>query len=522
MTRRLWIPVLLALFFLSVSDCASQNQVPDRQPAVAGQFYPGDKAELDQMLNSLFAQAVPHAGGKNVLAIIAPHAGYVFSGGVAASSYNQIDPTREYETVFILGPSHYVGFEGASVYPGGSFVTPLGKVKVNNRIANDLLKQNELFSSRADAHAKEHSVEVQIPFLQHILKKDFSIVPIVLGSDSREVCRRIADALRPYMNQKNLFVISTDFSHYPSYDDAETVDHLTAGAVLSNNPETLVRTLERNAVRGMPNLVTSMCGSACVTTLLEMTRGNSHIRLDSVQYRNSGDSEVGGKGQVVGYWAITVSTTAGMGMLQPSLGGKPVPKFPEPVQKKEFALTQKDREKLLNIARATVEAQVRGQTVPVIDTASLPPELKEHCGAFVTLNEQKELRGCIGRFGDAEPLYQVVQEMAVAAATEDYRFTPVQTPELDRIDIEISVLTPMRKISSIDEIQMGKHGIYLRKGKHAGTFLPQVAAETGWTKEEFLGHCARDKAFIGWDGWKDAEIFVYEALVFGEHERIAK
>jgi len=289
MNRRFCTSLLLMLFLLGLSNCTSQNQVPDRQPAVADQFYPGDRAELEKMLTSLFSKAVPRVGGRNVLAIITPHAGYVFSGGVAASSFNQIDPNKAYENIFILGPSHHVGFEGASVYPGGSFVTPLGPVKVNARTAEELLKQSEVFTYRADAHAKEHSVETEIPFLQHIMKKSFTIVPIVIGSESREVCARIADALRPYLNPKNLFVISTDFSHYPSYEDARTVDHLTANAVLSNSSETLLRTLDRNASRGTPNLVTSMCGWTCVLTLLEMTQNNAHIRLDSVEYRNSGD-----------------------------------------------------------------------------------------------------------------------------------------------------------------------------------------------------------------------------------------
>jgi len=128
------------------------------------------------------------------------------------------------------------------------------------------------------------------------------------------------------------------------------------------------------------------------------------------------------------------------------------------------------------------------------------------------------LRGCIGRFEPDEPLYRVVQEMAIAAATEDYRFPPVTPQELGELDIEISVLTPLRKISSIDEIQLGRHGIYIKKGGRAGTFLPQVATETGWSKEEFLGYCARDKAGLGWNGWKDADIYVYEALVFSEQE----
>jgi AmmeMemoRadiSam system protein B/AmmeMemoRadiSam system protein A len=518
MKTRFWASLLLLLFLAGVSDCRSQNQFPDRQPAVAGQFYPGDKTELDQMLASLFAQAVPRMEGRNVLAIITPHAGYVFSGGVAASSFNQIDPTKEYENIFIIGPSHYVGFEGASVYPGGHFLTPLGPVKVNEKTAKDLLKQSEIFSSRTDAQAREHSVEVEIPFLQHIMKKSFTIVPIVIGSDSREVCARIADVLRPYLNPNNLFVISTDFSHYPPYDDAERVDRLTASAVLSNSPEKLLRTLNRNATLGIPNLATSMCGWAGVLTLLEMTHGDAHIRIDTVEYRNSGDSEVGGKGQVVGYWAIAVSTPRAMGSLSVPLGGKPVPEPSMGEAKSDFTLTPEEKKELLKIARAAVVQNVTSGTLPIVDTASLPATLKIPCGAFVTLNENNELRGCIGRFGAAEPLYKVVQEMAAAASTEDPRFNPVQPSELDRLSIEISVLSPMRKISSIDEIQLGKHGIYIRKGNRSGTFLPQVATETGWNKEEFLGHCAQDKAGIGWNGWKDAEVYVYEALVFSEHD----
>ena len=114
------------------------------------------------------------------------------------------------------------------------------------------------------------------------------------------------------------------------------------------------------------------------------------------------------------------------------------------------------------------------------------------------------------------PLYRLISDLVISSAARDYRFNPVANNEIPLIDIEISVLTPMRKIDSIDEIELGRHGIYIRKNMQTGTFLPQVAATTGWTKEEFLGHCAQDKALIGWDGWKNAEIFIYETLTFSE------
>ena len=140
--------------------------------------------------------------------------------------------------------------------------------------------------------------------------------------------------------------------------------------------------------------------------------------------------------------------------------------------------------------------------------------LLQKCGAFVSLHKHGRLRGCIGHFGEDVPLHEIVARMARAAAFEDPRFMPVGREELADIDIEISVLTPMRRINSLDEFQLHRHGIYIRKGYRSGTFLPQVADEVDWTKEEFVGHCSQDKAGIGWDGWRDAELYVYEAIIF--------
>ena len=455
--------------------------------------------ELNAALKQLFQNAVPSKNIQNVIAIISPHAGYVFSGEVAASAFKQIDPAKEYENIFILGSSHYIAFEGASVYSQGNFITPLGTVKVNTDLANRLIKDNSVFSNRLDAHSREHSVEVQIPFLQYRLKKDFKIIPIVLGTQAPETCQRIAEALWPYLNKKNLFVISSDFSHYPSYMDAKNIDKATADAILTNSPENLIRSMANYEQKGISNLATCLCGWTSVLTLLYMTEGNADIALTHIQYKNSGDTEYGDKNRVVGYNAIAIS-------------------LHEKKEQVEFNLTVKDKKDLLAIARNTVEHFVRNHSKPEIDEKNLSSMLKINCGAFVTLKKHGDLRGCIGRFDASEPLYKVVQEMAIASSTQDSRFSPVEPNEIRELEIEISVLTPMRRISSIDEFELGKHGIYMRKGYRSGTFLPQVASETGWTKEEFLGHCAQDKAGIGWNGWKDAELFVYEALVFGEEK----
>ena len=489
--------LLLLLLLLSVSVCNSQNRSEDRQPAVAGQFYPGRPDELMRTLDNLFSKAVARKDLPNVVAIIVPHAGYVYSGEVAASGFNQIDPDRTYDNVFILGPSHHVGFEGAAVYCSGNFVTPLGTVEVNRGLGEELIKKCTMFTRRTDAHAYEHSIEVEIPFLQYRLKKHFRIVPIVLGANRPETCRKIGEALRDFLNEKNLFVISTDFSHYPKYDDAVTVDKATAEAIMSNVPDNLINTLARYDRSGIPNLATCLCGVSGVLTLLYMTSPGADITYRPIQYKNSGDVPVGDKKHVVGYYAIAITKQAKPG-------------------KASFELDTKEKTALLAIARHTVEHYIRTRSVPELNPVTLSSALKAPCGAFVTLNKRGVLRGCVGRFDASEPLYKVVQEMAVASATQDYRFKPVEEGEVKDLEIEISVLTPMRKISSIDEFQLGKHGIYIRKGGRSGTFLPQVAQETGWTKEEFLGHCAQDKAGIGWDGWKDADLYVYEALVFGE------
>ncbi len=498
MKKILFAPFIMAALVFVSASCSSQNRGIDRQPAVAGQFYPAGKNELRNTLVELFSRAVPNRGLKNVVAVIAPHAGYVYSGVVAASSFNQIDPARKYDNIFVLGPSHHVGFEGASVYADGDYLTPLGPVKVNRTLAEELIRKDNVFSPRTDAQEQEHSVEVEMPFLQYILKNKFTVVPIVVGAFRPETCARIADVLRPYFNERNLFVISTDFSHYPPYRDAIGIDKTTADAVASNSVSTLISAVQENGRKGVPNLATSMCGISCVLSLLYMTQGNPQVSIDEIQYMNSGD--VGGeKDRVVGYYALAVS-------------------LQDPPQKSGFFLDPASRKELLAIARNILHRYLDGRGTPELDPASLPAAIRTNAGAFVTLNEHNRLRGCIGRFDASEPLYKTVEEMAVAAATQDYRFPSVGPNELNDIEIEISVLSPMRKISSIDEIEMGRHGIYIRKGSRSGTFLPQVAAETGWTKEEFLGHCAQDKAGIGWNGWKDADIFVYEALVFGEHE----
>jgi MEMO1 family protein len=489
--------VFIIIFFILDSSCHSQT----REASVAGQFYPGSPSELKKELQQLFTVKNDVQPEGKVLAVISPHAGYVFSGPVAAESFEQIDRDGQFENIFLVGSSHRIAFDGASIYTLGDFRTPLGTVPVNLDLARELCRKFAVFSTRTDAQMNEHCLEVQLPFLQYWLHKPFRIIPIVLGTQNASTCRKIAEVLRPYFNQSNLFVFSTDFSHYPGYADAQNADHKTAEAILTNKPAQLLKAMQTNQESGIQGLATSLCGWTSILTLLYITEEMTGISYKLVDYRNSGDAAVGDKSRVVGYCAIGVYS-AGNNSSQ--------------TEKNAYQIPDEDRTTLLKLARETILSYVSTGKIPVIETDKLSPVLKIPAGAFVSLYKNNELRGCIGRFDPDQPLYKVVQDMAVASSTRDTRFNPVESGELANIKIEISVLTPLKKIKSPDEIILGKHGIYMKKGYNSGTFLPQVAKSTGWTKEEFLGHCSRDKAGMGWDGWKTAELYTYEAIVFKE------
>jgi AmmeMemoRadiSam system protein A len=318
----------------------------------------------------------------------------------------------------------------------------------------------------------------------------------------------IASGLRPWFNDRNLFVISSDFSHYPSYYEAKRVDKMTSDAILTGDPDLFLKTVRSVEASGIDNLATAMCGWTAGLVLLYLTEEEEGLTFRNVEYTNSGDSPHGDKDQVVGYNAIVVE---GKASTTPAHKLAPAD---------EFNLTAEERKTLLGIARESISAKLKGKKPQEVDASKLTPRLKEPLGAFVTITIDGELRGCIGRFTSPDPLWEVVGTMAQEAAFGDPRFSPLTITEYPDIHLEISVLGPMKKITDISQIKIGKHGIYLKKGYRSGTLLPQVASERGWSVTDFLGYCARDKAGIGWDGWKDkdTEIFVYEAYVFGEQE----
>ena len=470
----------------------------NRIASSAGQFYPSDPQELKSLLKKCFSKVSFTPIDGELMAIISPHAGYVFSGEVAAAAFKQIDPNKTYLTIFVIGLSHRNSFAGASIYTIGNYETPLGEVVVDLQLAEKLASKNDVMGFEPAYQLSEHSIEIQLPFLQYHLKKPFKIVPILLGTTDTDVCRKVAKVLEPYFVSGNLFVISTDFSHYPTYDVAKKVDKCTADAIITNDPDRLLKAIKAFEFMHEPHLTTGICSWPGVYTLLKITYNKPGIQIVPIMYRNSGDSEYGKKDRVVGYHALAVTQ--------------------ENVECNDdsASMTEADKKMLLTLARHTISNYLTTGKIPDVNAETLPDSLHEKRGVFVSLHKDGALRGCIGHFEGDKPLWFIVQELAIASSTRDNRFPPVTLAELTRIDIEISILTTLRKISSAKEIILGKHGIYIKKGDKTGTFLPQVASENGWTKEEFLGQCAYNKAGILWDGWRDAELFVYETCIFGE------
>jgi len=277
----------------------------DRQTAVAGTFYPLDKDVLKETVLDFFKNAKPRQN--NAKAVVSPHAGYVYSGQIAADAINQINPDKIYENVFVIGISHHQSFEGASVYVSGDYEIPGNKIEVNKKIVTELSGKKYFFNYE-DLHKQEHSIEVQLPFLVYHLKHKFKLVPVLIGTQDTSILKNIAEILRPYFeDDKNVFVFSSDFSHYPEYEQAIENDHRTAEALISNNPKKFIDTIISNSQKNIPNLYTSACGMGDLLVLLYLTERMKDIDYQIISYKNSGDMAYKDKTRVVGYFAISIA-----------------------------------------------------------------------------------------------------------------------------------------------------------------------------------------------------------------------
>lgn len=503
----LYILLILTLSLSCGRSGAKMSQNFDagvREPAVAGKFYPADPSRLKAAVTYYLEDAVKGSGEKPV-AIISPHAGYIYSAQIAADAFQQA-AGHDYDLIILLGVNHTApGFTGVSIYPG-DYQTPLGVVKTDEDAAKQLVSAGDDFVFDAAVHTREHSIEVQLPFVQ-ILFPHAKVIPAVVGSPDLDLCTRVAEALANIAKDRSaLIVASSDLSHYPGYEDAVKTDKNTLDAMLTMDPKRFLSVIKKQEKERIPNLSTCACGEAAILTAMIAAKKLGAVCGRLVSYANSGDASVGSHDRVVGYGAVSFSADKNCNAEKSVKRAVP----------ESGGLTREHKKALLSFARKTIEQFLTSETIP--PARGFDPILENRQGAFVTLKKHGELRGCIGHMAEDLPLCQVVGMMALQAAFNDRRFTPLKLNELPEIEIEISVLTPSQKVKETEDIVIGRDGVILRKDGRSAVFLPQVAPEQGWNREEMLSHLSR-KAGLSSDSWKeDAEFYTFQAVVFSESE----
>lgn len=466
-----------------------------RRVAVAGSFYPREpktlRGEVDAMLAS--ADSV-HSSGQPVV-LIEPHAGYMYSGQVAAHGYRLL-LDRSYDTVVLVGPSHVEYFPFASVFDGDAYETPLGPVPVDRNAATGitsgrkLVKMSDHGHMQTDLPRREHGLEVQLPFLQRVLD-DFRIVPIVMGDQRWEVCSELGEALAPLLERPNtVIVVSSDLSHFHGYDDAKRLDGQFCRTLAKVDPQELFHQIRDGHCEA--------CGAGPVVAALIACQRAGATNCQVLCTANSGDV-TGDRSSVVGYAAAAV------------FAGR----ASDDTQAVESDLSPECRDYLLGRARRAIAREL-GFDAP----EPLRPDariLDEARGVFVTLKRKGRLRGCIGTVEPQSPLVETVANMAKAAAVGDPRFSPITGEDLDGLAIEISVLSPLRRIDDVGDIIVGTHGLVVERGAVRGLLLPQVAVEHKWGRQAFLENTC-EKALLPPDAWQhaDVSVFTFTASVFAE------
>jgi AmmeMemoRadiSam system protein B/AmmeMemoRadiSam system protein A len=493
-----WLTAQLIVLLVTVplQHVVAENPPKVRQAGVAGSFYPADPKTLSAMIDDMLAHATPPPIQDPILAVVAPHAGYQYSGPVAAYTYAALKG-RRYSRVIVIAPSHYEAFDFTSVYEGDAYVTPLGTVQVDKAFAAQLAKMSSTMRLSSQGHdptkaGAEHAIEVQLPWLQRVLG-EFTLVPIVMGDQSYENSRALGVALAKLIHGGDtLIVASSDLSHYHPYDEAVKIDHKTLNALQRWDYFSMSRNFEER--------IWEACGGApIVSAMIAAERMGANQAL-VLKYANSGDT-AGDHSRVVGYSAdVFVKTSRGDAVDPP------------------FSLNDREKNELLTLARKSVEHAV-GEKEAFEPAANADNGLNQERGAFVTLRESGALRGCIGYTSAVKPLYMTVRDTAALAALHDPRFQPVSPSELPRLEYEISVLSSLRRVTDIQQIKVGKDGLLMKIGANEGLLLPQVPVEQKWDREKFLEETCV-KAGVRPNCWKDenTDIFMFTSVVFGEQK----
>jgi hypothetical protein len=535
--REVWMValwVLVAVLGFGRLCAYGQELKRVRPPARAGQWYEATAPALTKQVDGYLEKATPPAVSGHLVALIEPHAGYAYSGPTAAFGYKLLRGTS-YSRVILLGVAHFAPVRGCALPNYTHFQTPLGEVPLDREVCDKLLASPP-FVDFTRAHGPEHSLEAQLPFLQRTLS-DFRIVPILVGEMSDGDRAKAAEALRAFLDEKTLVVASSDFTHYGAdygyvpfrtqvQENLDRLDHGATKQILALDPRGFGGYLDQTGA--------TICGRFGIALLLEMLKPLGDVTGTELTYTTSG--------ALTGDWATSVSYCA-IAFARPATG-KPASRAPEtsaaaqatgmvpdgmpapavkPAEKPPLTgpafLSKEEQQVCLRLARQSLEQYLQSHQLLKVDESAFSANLLGQHGCFVTLKKQGELRGCIGRIVGDTPLYATVIEYAVHAAVDDPRFPPVTLKELKDLDIEISVMTPLERVTDLKDIQVGRDGLLIRMGFNQGLLLPQVATEYGWDRDTFLAHTCL-KAGLPPDAYKSprAEILRFSAQVFGEKE----
>ena len=485
--------------------CAKDNPEPSKiayRPAVnAGRFYPSSPDTLKQMLNDFINLDEPrkiHDENSEIIGLVSPHAGYVYSGWVAGKAYRELKG-RHYDVIIIIAPSHYKGFRGASVYNGDAYTTPLGACKIDLELSKEICSYYPEIKYSTDGHGygyddSEHSIEVQVPFLQ-LVQPNVPIVAISMGSQDYETIDLLTKSIIKSVSKlkrKPLLVASSDLSHYHDLKSAREIDI------------PLVKTFERFDYFKLSNKTMineyEACGGGPISVVMmasEILGANNAV---PIYYSTSAGSPLTktDSSRVVGYFSgVLVKSVLNYDNLLPQL-------------------SDDDKQELLNIVIKTLKKVTKVDTTKELPMVFAPTSLTEEYAAFVTLKKKGDLRGCMGHTFPSMPLISEVEESTRLAATSDPRFNPLTKKELPDLEVEVTILSRMKKILDENEIVPGRDGVYLRLGRNSGLFLPIVATEYGWDRTTLLEHLC-NKAGLPVNSQKDpkAELYIFKAINFG-------
>jgi len=482
------IVILFCFLLISITIYPQNFKTAD----LSGSWYPSDPGQLKKQIQEFLDQAQSPSLEGEIIALIAPHAGISYSGETAGHTFKVLSD-KKINQIIVVGFSHRKNYDGIAVLDKQGYKTPLGVLDSDRGMVENIVSKSDKIFVRNDIFQEENSVELLIPFIQVSLDNPKALL-LAIGKQSKENCQILGDALYEIVkdNPKTVIVASTDMSHYLPRRLAKVVDLGTSEMITKMDQDYLI-----DAVTGQ----NKMCGSGAVVATMIAAKKLGADKFKVLHRANSSKTENQDE-KVVGYLS---------GAFIRSDKSKNIKE-----ENMEQLLNDEQRAKLLKLARDTINLQIKKAkkiVSPIND-----PALQEIYGVFVTLHKQDNLRGCIGNIIGKIPLDQGVIEMAIAASTQDPRFPSVTKSEIDDLELEISVLSPLKKIDSPAEIILGKHGVLVKKGFKSGVYLPQVADETGWSKEEFMSSLCMHKAGIPANSWKsgDCEIYVFTAEVFSE------